>query len=245
MADEASLTQTLIDGYFGHAFRWARGFTSTHNGIDLSADIGTPAYALTGGTVVFAENAGGGGSDCLKLVGKPCATSYQSPSNPDKASANWATGGGNTVIIQDANGLRYVYAHLDKIIATPGTTIVAGQQIGVVGQTGDATGPHLHLSIIDWTNRKYIDPVGFIDSMFLNWLKAHPYGGNPYPILGDTTTNPENPFAAATTNLPPGGLLGALDITGAVIFIGVILVGVALLFLSGQLAKVKISEAST
>jgi Membrane proteins related to metalloendopeptidases len=54
---------------------------------------------------------------------------------------------GNYVILQHSSGMTSVYAHLSKILITAGDTVETGQRIGLVGQTGEATGPHLHFEI--------------------------------------------------------------------------------------------------
>lgn len=54
---------------------------------------------------------------------------------------------GKTVLIDHGLGLRSVYIHLHATSVTAGDWVAAGQIIGEVGQTGRATGPHLHLGI--------------------------------------------------------------------------------------------------
>lgn len=54
---------------------------------------------------------------------------------------------GNTVLINHGNGLVSMYCHMQKIDVQPGVTIEQGEQIGTVGKTGRATGPHLHWSV--------------------------------------------------------------------------------------------------
>lgn len=56
----------------------------------------------------------------------------------------WANGLGNMVEIRHGADKTTVYAHLSKIIARKGQRITQGQQVGLVGATGWATGPHLH-----------------------------------------------------------------------------------------------------
>jgi murein DD-endopeptidase MepM/ murein hydrolase activator NlpD len=54
---------------------------------------------------------------------------------------------GKAVVLQHGRGLRTVYAHLSIIIAQEGDTVREGQAIGGVGDTGRATGPHLHFEV--------------------------------------------------------------------------------------------------
>jgi lipoprotein NlpD len=54
---------------------------------------------------------------------------------------------GKAVVLQHGNRLRTVYAHLSIIIAHEGDTVRQGQAIGGVGDTGRATGPHLHFEV--------------------------------------------------------------------------------------------------
>jgi murein DD-endopeptidase MepM/ murein hydrolase activator NlpD len=56
-------------------------------------------------------------------------------------------GYGNAVIIDHRNGLATLYAHQSRVNATVGQKVTAGQVIGFVGQTGLATGPHLHFEV--------------------------------------------------------------------------------------------------
>ena len=55
--------------------------------------------------------------------------------------------GGNTLIIDHGMGLYSVYMHLSKFKAEKGNKVAKGQTIGLVGMSGRATGPHLHLSV--------------------------------------------------------------------------------------------------
>lgn len=66
----------------------------------------------------------------------------------DDGNVIWADDGdyGITVIIQHAWGKSY-YGHLNKAIIGKDTSITKGTQIGVSGNTGESTGPHLHFGI--------------------------------------------------------------------------------------------------
>lgn len=54
---------------------------------------------------------------------------------------------GNYVIVSHSSGMTSVYAHLSKLSVAKGDVIHGGKVIGYVGQTGAATGPHLHFEI--------------------------------------------------------------------------------------------------
>lgn len=56
-------------------------------------------------------------------------------------------GYGNYVVVRHHNGLETVYGHLSQIIAEPNEWIEAGEIIGLGGNTGRSTGPHLHFEM--------------------------------------------------------------------------------------------------
>lgn len=62
-------------------------------------------------------------------------------------ATGWNSGYGNHVIIDHGNGFTTLYAHLSSIYVRPGENVAAGQKIGGLGNTGNSTGPHLHLEI--------------------------------------------------------------------------------------------------
>ena len=55
--------------------------------------------------------------------------------------------GGNTLIIDHGMGLYSVYMHMSAFRAAKGDKVAKGQTVGLVGMSGRATGPHLHLSV--------------------------------------------------------------------------------------------------
>ena len=59
----------------------------------------------------------------------------------------WEAGYGNYIIIMHEGGWRTLYAHCSAVYVTGGETVTAGQCIGLVGATGNVTGPHLHLEL--------------------------------------------------------------------------------------------------
>jgi len=91
-----------------------------HNAIDLAATDGTPIRAALAGTIM-----GIGNTDTQKGC-----YSY-----------------GKWVLIQHANGLSTLYAHLSINNMSKGQNVATGQVIGLSGRTGYATGPHLHFGV--------------------------------------------------------------------------------------------------
>ncbi|MFC5411341.1 M23 family metallopeptidase [Larkinella bovis] len=65
--------------------------------------------------------------------------------------------GGNSVFVDHGNGLVSMYLHLNGFAVKKGDQVKKGQKIGEVGETGRATGPHLHLGV-RWHNAR-IDPA--------------------------------------------------------------------------------------
>ncbi|MDD3035226.1 MAG: M23 family metallopeptidase [Bacteroidales bacterium] len=70
------------------------------------------------------------------------------------------TGYGNYVVIENAEGLRSVYAHCDTITVSIGQSVLQGKIIATAGNTGTSTGSHLHLEIT--MNDQYINPIFII-----------------------------------------------------------------------------------
>jgi hypothetical protein len=81
-----------------------------------------------------------------------------SANTPVKAAADgkvvWASymagGWGNLVILVHGRGVQSMYAHLASIDVHVGEPVAKGEEIGRVGATGDAAGPHLHFEVRVW-----------------------------------------------------------------------------------------------
>ena len=75
------------------------------------------------------------------------------------ADAGWSTGYGNYVMLAHGKGVTTFYAHMSKKLASDGDSVARGETIGLVGETGWATGPHLHFEVrIDG---ELYDPMGW------------------------------------------------------------------------------------
>ena len=108
-----------------------RLFSELHanNAVDIGNKCGVAVKASAGGTVV---------KKLLKSIG----------------SSGWNNGYGLFVLIEHSNGVK-TYAHLNKVLVKVGDSVNQGDQIGLVGNTGNADGPtgcHLHFEIISARN---------------------------------------------------------------------------------------------
>ena len=71
--------------------------------------------------------------------------------------AGWTAGGGRTVKVRHSNGYETEYLHLSSIAVRTGARVGQGDLVGRVGQTGLATGPHLHYGMKK--GGRYVNPV--------------------------------------------------------------------------------------
>lgn len=73
-------------------------------------------------------------------------------------------GWGNYIILRYAGKYDVVHAHLSKVLVSQGAAVKEGQQIGVMGTTGNSTGVHLHFEVrvAPWTNRNDINASNFL-----------------------------------------------------------------------------------
>ncbi len=81
------------------------------------------------------------GIDIADRIGDP-VTPFLKGKVIDTESLSW--GYGNYVVIDNGNNVTSLYAHLSKIEVTKGQDVQPGDVIGLEGQTGWATGPHVH-----------------------------------------------------------------------------------------------------
>lgn len=81
------------------------------------------------------------GTDLALSVGDTVRAAF---SGKVRVASYDARGYGHYLVIRHPNGLETVYGHLHRRIATEGTIVRAGDPIGLGGNTGRSTGPHLH-----------------------------------------------------------------------------------------------------
>ncbi len=112
------IVDTSGSGYFIRPMRGIKtqGFHGPYNAVDIGAPVGTPIAAAADGVVITT-----------------------------KSPSGWNGGYGGLTIIKHGNGSQSLYAHQSRIDVTPGQSVKQGEQIGLSGNTGRSTGPHLHL----------------------------------------------------------------------------------------------------
>jgi len=84
-------------------------------------------------------------------LGCPIGTPIFATNNGVVEDAGWNNGGyGNWVKINNGNGIETVFGHMSNVIAQAGQMVAKGQLLGYSGDTGWATGPHLHYEVRRW-----------------------------------------------------------------------------------------------
>jgi murein DD-endopeptidase MepM/ murein hydrolase activator NlpD len=78
-------------------------------------------------------------------------------------AGNGIRGYGNMVVVHHGGDLLTVYAHNSVLLVTPGQPVRAGDRIALVGQSGRATGPHLHFEVRSGQIPR--NPMGFLPQL--------------------------------------------------------------------------------
>lgn len=78
-------------------------------------------------------------------------------------AGNGIRGYGNMIVVRHAGDLLTVYAHNSVLLVTPGQPVRAGDRIALVGQSGRATGPHLHFEVRSGQIPR--NPMGFLPQL--------------------------------------------------------------------------------
>jgi len=80
-------------------------------------------------------------------LGASTGTPVASTGDGEVVWAGWRDRYGNLIEIDHGNGIKTRYGHLSKILVTNGAHVSRGSIIGLVGETGRTTGPHLHYEV--------------------------------------------------------------------------------------------------
>jgi murein DD-endopeptidase MepM/ murein hydrolase activator NlpD len=80
-------------------------------------------------------------------VTAPMGAPILSPARGRVVSAGWETGYGQVIEIDHGFGIRTRFAHCSRLLARPGQVVDRGEKIAEVGNSGLATGPHLHYEV--------------------------------------------------------------------------------------------------
>ena len=76
------------------------------------------------------------------------------------ATAGWCGGYGNCVTLDHGDGYFTLYGHLARVDVATGQRVGSGQELGLVGSTGNSTGPHLHYEVR--INGRPVDPIPYL-----------------------------------------------------------------------------------
>ena len=128
---EGIFTHPCPDATYSSGFGYRTFDHAYHLGLDMAISEGTPYYAADSGTVTASTNGGG-----------------------------YNGGAGNWIVIDHGNGLVTKYMHSLVTFVEPGDHVVRGQNIGLVGNTGDSYGAHLHFQVE--INGTAVDPLIYL-----------------------------------------------------------------------------------
>jgi murein DD-endopeptidase MepM/ murein hydrolase activator NlpD len=177
-----------------------------HDGLDLATFCGDKVRAAHDGTVLYA---GRNFDPFFGYLGDP------SPIYARLERLHRVNEQPIVVVVDDGNGYRSVYVHLQEALADPGAEVKAGDVIGIEGATGYATGCHLHYGLIrmdgEWQEvvpqlakygyppfvRERVDPLKVLpwgDENAPERLRERVYG-TPSPSTSPAPATSPNPSA--------------------------------------------------
>jgi murein DD-endopeptidase MepM/ murein hydrolase activator NlpD len=160
------LDSILVTSPFGERCITLNGYYSCrfHYGIDFRAAIGTPVKTMSGGTV---EGLGDTDLSC-----------------PKASFGKW-------VFIRHDNGLASTYGHLSVISVKEGQKVKTGDIIGLSGNTGASTAPHLHVSVYasDGVNVDTVPSISCAGKIFTQPISARDAHQNPEDYLPPIKAN--------------------------------------------------------
>ena len=93
-------------------------------------------------------------------IGVSSGTTVMASSSGRVVSAGWNGDYGYCILLQHPDGRQTRYAHLNKVLVSAGESVSQGQKIGLSGNTGRSTGPHLHFEMI--INGSRVNPLDYV-----------------------------------------------------------------------------------
>jgi len=93
-------------------------------------------------------------------IAAPYGTTIVAPAAGTVIRVGSASGYGNVIEIDHRNGIQTKYGHLSRFLVHVGQSVVRGQPIAEVGNSGLATGPHLHYEV--HVNGTIVDPLTYV-----------------------------------------------------------------------------------
>jgi murein DD-endopeptidase MepM/ murein hydrolase activator NlpD len=109
-------------------------------GVGLKAPVNAPITSKFGYRTSVGSAHQHNGTD----FGTPVGTPVKAPEGGVIKQASNDGGSAGTFIVLDAGGTVHKFFHLSKLMVSPGDKVEPGQTIGLTGNTGRSTGPHLH-----------------------------------------------------------------------------------------------------
>jgi murein DD-endopeptidase MepM/ murein hydrolase activator NlpD len=116
-------------------------------------------------------------------IAAPSGTPVVATATGTVISAGWNGGYGKAIVIQHNDTQQTLYGHLSEIDVQPGQQIAQGTVIGLVGSTGNSTGPHLHFEARSpgATGWVAVDPSQEIQYAVDNLRRSMPYARQDSP----------------------------------------------------------------
>ena len=155
------LMSALTKGKGGGAVGYGGGF-GVGGATGGATAVGVTAAYGDKGSMWDGTNGTHKGTDYAVPIGTP-VTSWK-----DGVVSNEAldVGYGTAVMIDHADGMQSIYAHLSSKSVNTGDSVKAGQRVGKSGATGNVTGPHLHFELRKGKNNP-VDSSGYANAKSL------------------------------------------------------------------------------
>jgi murein DD-endopeptidase MepM/ murein hydrolase activator NlpD len=160
---------------------------------------------------------------------RPAASGIVVDAKIDCQVGDYSCGGGygNHVVVDHGNGYFTRYAHLKEVYKSTGQPVTVNDTLGIMGNTGNSTGIHLHFGLYRDSNGngswdagtdKVVDPYGWKRDVADPWVVDR-QGPTSYRLwlrdpdrqmtfAGSQGAVVSNPIGSAIANVPPGAISG-------------------------------------